>query len=82
MKDFDRRMAIAEIEDALTGVDTPYGRGIAIGLCSAFYMCELLSEAEWETFMTRIQTESCEIDILRLCGISPPGAGADGWILN
>lgn len=57
MENFDKHMALDEIEDALTGLHTPYGRGVAVGLCGAFYMCGLLSTAEWETFMARIPAE-------------------------
>lgn len=51
---FDKRMALDVIEDALTTSDTPEGRWLAIGLCGAFYMCGLLSYAEWEALLARI----------------------------
>ncbi len=51
---FDKRMALEVIEDALKALGTPEDRGLAIGLCGAFYMCGLLSHAEWETLLERI----------------------------
>ncbi len=54
MSHFDKRMALDVIEDALTTSDTPEDRGLAIGLCGAFYMCGLLSQAEWEALLARI----------------------------
>ncbi len=54
MNDFDKRMALEVIEDALTMVGTPEERGLAVGLCGAFYMCGLLSHAEWEVLVERI----------------------------
>ncbi len=51
---FDKRMALDVIEDALTTLGTPEDRGLAIGLCGAFYMCGLLSHAEWEAMLARI----------------------------
>ncbi len=57
MKYFDKRMALEVIEDALTMLDTAEGRGMAMGLCGAFYMCELLTEAEWEALVARIRAD-------------------------
>ncbi len=51
---FDKRMALDVIEDALTTIATPEDRGLAIGLCGAFYMCGLLTQAEWEALLARI----------------------------
>ncbi len=51
---FDKRMALDVMEDALTTLGTPEDRGLAIGLCGAFYMCGLLSHAEWEAILARI----------------------------
>ncbi len=51
---FDKQMALDVIEDALTTSDTAEGRGLAIGLCGAFYMCGLLTHAEWEALLARI----------------------------
>ncbi len=51
---FDKRMALDVMEDALTTLGTPEDRGLAIGLCGAFYMCGLLSRAEWEAILARI----------------------------
>lgn len=57
MEYFDKRMAINIIEDALTEVETPHGRGVATGLCGAFYMCGLLSKKEWEALLKRVPLE-------------------------
>ncbi len=51
---FDKRMALDVIEDALTMIGTPEERGLAVGLCGAFYMCGLLSQGEWEALLDRI----------------------------
>ncbi len=51
---FDKRMALDVIEDALTTLGTPEQHGLAVGLCGAFYMCGLLSHAEWEALLARI----------------------------
>ncbi|MGC2459055.1 MAG: hypothetical protein WA435_13795 [Gallionellaceae bacterium] len=51
-------MAFDVIEDALTEVDTERGRGVATGLCGAFYMCGLISEEEWQALLERIPLES------------------------
>ncbi len=55
MEYFDKRMALEVIEDALTDLDTPYGRGVATGLCGAFRMCGLLNTEEWEAILKRIE---------------------------
>lgn len=52
-------MALAVIEDALTTLGTPENRGLAMGLCGAFYMCGLLSHAEWEGLLARIPAGAC-----------------------
>ncbi len=54
MDDFDKRMALEVIEDAFTMLDTLEGRWMAVGLCGAFYMCGLLSHAEWEALVAQI----------------------------
>jgi len=54
---FDKRQATEVIEDALTDIDTPHGRGVAAGLCGAFHMCGLLSQEEWEEILERILVE-------------------------
>lgn len=54
---FDKSMALDVIEDALSELDTPNGRGMATGLCGAFYMCGLLSPEEWEGYLERIPAE-------------------------
>lgn len=53
-ENFDKRMALDVIEDALTSLGTPRNCGCALGLCGAFYMCGLLNHAEWVAFMNRI----------------------------
>ncbi len=62
---FDKRMALDVIEDAFTTLGTAEDRGIALGLCGAFYMCGLLSQAEWEALIKRIPRESREIHLRR-----------------
>lgn len=57
MENFDERQAVDVIEDALTNIDTPHGRGMATGLCGAFHMCGLLSKEEWEALLARIPIE-------------------------
>ncbi len=54
MEYFDRRMALDVIEDTLTSLCTPEDCAVAFGLCGAFYMCGLLSHAEWEILLERI----------------------------
>jgi hypothetical protein len=54
MEYFDKRMAFDVVEDALTSLDTPENRGFASGLCGGFYLCGLLSEAEWYGYQDRI----------------------------
>lgn len=58
MENFDKQMALEVIEDALTDLDTPHGRGMATGLCGAFHLSGLITEEEWITFLKRIQVES------------------------
>jgi len=57
MNTFDKRMATQVIQDAFADLDTPHGRGMAAGLCGAFYMCGLLSEQEWKAYLRRIPAE-------------------------
>lgn len=54
MEYIDKRMALEVIEDALGNLSTPENRGMATGLCGAFYMCGLLNQSEWEMFLVRI----------------------------
>lgn len=54
MDDFDKRMALDVIEDALKVLSAPENRGFALGLCGGFYLCGLLSYAEWQAFLERI----------------------------
>ncbi len=58
MEFFNKRMALEVIEDSLTDVDTPHGRGTATGLCNAFYMCGMLSDEEWIEHIKRIPVEA------------------------
>lgn len=51
---FDKRMALDVVEDALLNTETPYGLGIATGLCGAFYMCGLFSTEEWTGLLARL----------------------------
>lgn len=55
---FDKDLAIDVIEDALTDLTTPNSRGMATGLCGAFYLCGLLSAEEWKAYLKRIPAES------------------------
>ncbi len=57
MEYFDRRMALEVIEDAFTTMGSPEGRGLAIGLFGAFYMCGLLSQSEWEALVAKIPVD-------------------------
>lgn len=57
MEGFDKHMALDVLEDALTDIDSAQGRGMAIGLCGAFYMCGLINPEEWKEYLRRIQTE-------------------------
>ncbi len=62
---FGKDMALDVMEDALTNLDTAENCGMAAGLCSAFYMCGLLDQAEWQALLDRIPPP-------------PNGAGAEG----
>lgn len=53
MDNFDKTKAIDMIEDALKAREDPIGRGIAVGLCSAFYVCGVIDSAEWEGYQQR-----------------------------
>ena len=54
MVNFDKRMALDVIEDALTAMGSPENRGFVTGLCGAFELCGLLNRAEWHAFLKRI----------------------------
>ncbi|WP_297463326.1 hypothetical protein [Ferrovum sp.] len=41
MEHFDKQQAIDVIEDALAGIKTSHARGVAVGLCGAFHMCDV-----------------------------------------
>ncbi len=58
---FDKQMALDVIEDAFTTIDTAEGRGVTIGLCGAFYMCGLLTHAEWEALVARIPRDHGQV---------------------
>ena len=62
MEYFDKRMALDVIEDALTDLDTPHGRGMATGLCGAFHLCGLITEEEWLALLKRIPVEAACIN--------------------
>jgi hypothetical protein len=66
MANFDKRQALEVIEDALTDIDNAHTRGVAVGLCGAFYMCGLLSEDEWAAILARIPAEDNFGDITTL----------------
>ena len=82
MEHFDKHMALDVIEDALTDIDTPHGRGVATGLCGAFYMCGLLSAEEWEAFLERIPVEPCRTRLGGTPGIRGAEARGQGQLLN
>jgi len=54
----NRADAIAEIEDALTNLSFPHGRGLAAGLCGAFYMSGLIGKKEWKAYLKHIPGEA------------------------
>ncbi len=54
MTKFDKRMALDVVEDALLRLHSPEDRGVAVGLCGAFYMCGLLDYEEWQDLLQRI----------------------------
>lgn len=54
LEQFDRGMAIEMIEDSLEALDDPIGRGIALGLCSAFYLVGVIKPADWEKYEKHI----------------------------
>jgi hypothetical protein len=58
MEFFNKRMALEVIEDALTDIDNPHGRGLATGLCGAFHMCGMLSAEEWVEYIQRIPIDA------------------------
>lgn len=51
---FTRQMALDVIEDELQRPLDEFHPDMATGLCGAFYMCEIISEKEWEDFLLRI----------------------------
>ena len=56
-------MALDVIEDALMYVDSPHGRGVATGLCGAFYMCGLLNTEEREALLKRIPAHPYKVTL-------------------
>ncbi len=83
MNCFDKRMAFEVLEDALTDLDSPNSRGMATGLCGAFYMCGLLSTGEWEAFLKLIPEEPYKnIRIDEFLEIGGSGINGTGRTLN
>lgn len=82
MEQFNKKIALDVIEDALACMDTPHARGMAIGLCGAFYMCGLLSAAEWRAFLKRIPAESDKPKIGDFNGMSEILGNIPGRYLN
>jgi len=82
MENFDKPMAVEVIEDALTNIDTAHGRGMATGLCGAFYMCGLLSAQEWAAFLKRIPEEHHQHISDPRHGVGIPAAKVRSRILN
>ena len=66
MADFDKRMAVDVIEDTLGDLSTAQSRGMAIGLCGAFYMCGLINTDEWREYLKRIHAHAQDIMISAL----------------
>ncbi len=60
MSGITRRMAADVIEDAFTDLVSPRGRGLALGVCGTFYLCGLISEKEWRSYVERIPREPCQ----------------------
>lgn len=54
----DRQAALDVVEDELACSDSEFSRGMAAGLCGAFYMCELISRQEWEMLLARIEAQN------------------------
>lgn len=67
---FDKRMALEVIEDAFTTLETPEDRGLVIGLCGAFYMCGLLTHAEWEALLARIPQSHGWVSVARASALT------------
>lgn len=82
MEKFDKYKALDVIEDALTDIDTPHGRGMAAGLCGAFYMCGLLSGREWQAFLERIPAQPYDAMADKNYGINYSGAMLNSRVLN
>jgi hypothetical protein len=72
MSRITRQMAADVIEDAFTDLVSARGRGIALGVCGAFYLCGLISEKEWRRYLERIPAEPFE-------GALPAAAVPDAW---
>jgi hypothetical protein len=82
MQCFDKRMALEVIEDALRDIATPHGRGVANGLCGAFYMCGLLSAEEWEAFLKRIPVDHRKARASKIRGIKGSRTKVRGRFTN
>lgn len=52
--EFDKHQALDLFEDALMDAHHEYGRGVAFGLASAFYMCGLFNHEEWQGMLKHI----------------------------
>jgi hypothetical protein len=52
--EFDKHQALDLFDDALMDADHEYGRGVALGLAGAFYMCGLFTHEEWQDILKRI----------------------------
>lgn len=79
---FDKDMAIGVLEDALTNLTTPNSRGMATGLCGAFYLCGLLSAEEWTAYLKRIPAEAFMARADGIFEFKDAGAGDRGGLLN
>lgn len=82
MENFDKRMAMAVFEDALANRDVAHGRGMATGLCGAFYMCGLFSQEEWAACLKRIPAEPVYVGDRKIRRPRTPGFRARGRMLS
>ena len=72
MENIDRVEAMEEIENALTDISSPYRRGVVTGLCGGFYICGLISKAEWQAYLKRLPDESLCCDETEQLDIPDP----------
>ncbi len=82
MDAFDKQMALDVIEDSLANLESPQGRGMATGLCGAFYMCGLLSAEEWQGYLKRIQAGPEKVRHDAVFALNCLSAGDRGHALN